>query len=140
MWLPVLVGTVATVVAIPLSLVMFDAAGVEGLAIASTLVMWLYTIALALIWGHRRSDRWRPLATTVVRSLPLALVAALLIRVLNASLAPSGALGALLMAVVSLAVLVTVLVLGGRLLRLEESRWGWWRRANEREADPDAPA
>ncbi|HEY3427912.1 MAG TPA: murein biosynthesis integral membrane protein MurJ [Acidimicrobiia bacterium] len=139
MWLPVLVGTSATLAAIPLSFVMFDAAGVEGLAIASSLVMWLYTITLVLIWGHRRPDRWRPLVATVVRTLPLVLVAALLLRVLNASLAPPGALGAFAMAVLSLVLLVAVVGIGGRPLRLEESRPGWWRRSNEEEADPDAP-
>jgi putative peptidoglycan lipid II flippase len=139
MWLPVLVGTAATLAAIPLSFVMFDAAGVEGLAIASSLVMWLYTIALTLIWGHGRPDRWRPLVATAVRTLPLALVAALLIRVLNDSVAPPGALGAFVMAVLSLVLLVAVLGVGGRPLRLEESRPSWWRRANEQEADPDAP-
>lgn len=138
MWLPVLVGTMATAAAIPLSLTMFQANGIAGLAIASTIAMWLYTIALTAIWAHRRPDRWRPLAATVRRTLPLVLMAALLIRVLNDALATSGALAALFLIALSLVVLIAVFAVGGRSLRLEESKPSWWRRPNEPEADPDA--
>jgi putative peptidoglycan lipid II flippase len=140
MWLPVLVGTAATLTAIPLSLVMFDAAGIEGLALASSIVMWLYTIALTVFWALRRPDRWRSLVATLGRTLPLVVVAGMLIRLLNDALAPRGALAALLMTMVSLVVLISVFAVGGRLLRLEESRPGWWRRTNESETDPDVPA
>jgi putative peptidoglycan lipid II flippase len=160
MWLPVLVGTAATAAAIPLSLMMFEATGVAGLAIASSIVMWLYTIALVAIWAYRRPDRWRPLAATAGRTLPLVLMAAFLIRVLNDALATSGALAAFTMTAVSLVVLIAVFAVGGGPMRLEESKPGWWRNtplagsagtppnaalggetgtANEREADPDAP-
>ncbi|MGH9890768.1 MAG: murein biosynthesis integral membrane protein MurJ, partial [bacterium] len=139
MWIPVAIGTGSTVVAIPLSFVLFDTAGVEGLALASSTVMWLYTIALALLWAYRRPDRWRPLLSIVARSLPLALVAAVLIRVLNDALAPPGALGALFMAVASLAVLISSFALGGRPLRLDEAKPSWWRGPSEPETDPDAP-
>ena len=139
MWLPVLVGTAATAAAIPLSLMIFEAIGVAGLAIASSIVMWLYTIALTALWAHRRPDRWRPLAATVGRTLPLAVVAGLLIRLLNDALAPRGALAALLMTVVSLVVLISVFGVGGRTLRLEEAKPDWWRRTNESDAGPDAP-
>ncbi|HEX5721275.1 MAG TPA: murein biosynthesis integral membrane protein MurJ [Acidimicrobiia bacterium] len=160
MWLPVLVGTAATAGAIPLSLMMFEASGVAGLAIASSIVMWLYTIALTAIWAYRRPDRWRPLAATLGRTLPLALAAAGLIRVLNGAVAAPGTLAALFMTAVSLVVLIAVFAVGGRPLRLEESRPGWWRdtplagsagtppnaalggetgTANEPETDPDAP-
>ena len=160
MWLPVLVGTAATAAAIPLSLMMFEATGVAGLAIASSIVMWLYTIALTAIWAHRRPDRWRPLAATLGRTLPVSLAAAVLIRVLNGAVAAPGTLAALFMTAVSLVVLIAVFAVGGRPLRLEESRPGWWRdtslagsagtppnsalggetgTANESETDPDAP-
>jgi putative peptidoglycan lipid II flippase len=160
MWLPVLVGTAATAAAIPLSLMMFEATGVAGLAIASSIVMWLYTIALVAIWAYRRPDRWRPLAATAGRTLPLVLMAAFLIRVLNDALATSGALAAFTMTAVSLVVLIAVFAVGGGPMRLEESKPGWWRNtplagsagtppnaalggetgtANEREADPDVP-
>ncbi|MGH8959517.1 MAG: murein biosynthesis integral membrane protein MurJ, partial [Acidimicrobiia bacterium] len=88
MWLPVLVGTAATLAAIPLSFVLFDAVGVEGLALASSIVMWLYTIGLTALWAYRRPDRLRPLTSTLGRTLPLAVVAGLLIRVVNDALAP----------------------------------------------------
>ena len=139
MWLPVLVGTTATLIAIPLSLVMFDAAGIGGLALASSIVMWLYTIALTTFWARRRPDRWRPLVATLGRTLPLAVVAGLLIRLLNDALAPRGALAALLMTVVSLVVLISVFGVGGRTLHLEEAKPDWWRRTNESDAGPDAP-
>ncbi|HKZ20893.1 MAG TPA: murein biosynthesis integral membrane protein MurJ [Acidimicrobiia bacterium] len=160
MWLPVLVGTAATVGAIPLSLSLFEATGVAGLAIASSIVMWLYTIALIVIWAQGRPDRWRPLAATVGRTLPLMLVAALFIRVVNDALATPDALAALVMIAVSLVVLIAVFAVGGRPLRLEESTPGWWRdthlagsagtnpnlslggetgTASEPEVDPDAP-
>ena len=139
MWVPVLVGTAATLAAIPLSLWMFRTTGVAGLAIASSIVMWLYTVALALIWASRRPDRLRPLAAIVGRTLPLALVAALLIRLINDLLPAPGALAALLMTAASLVILIAVFAWGGRTLRLEESKPDWWRRTNEPEADPDAP-
>jgi putative peptidoglycan lipid II flippase len=138
MWLPVLVGTAATIVAIPLSLGLFEWWGIEGLALSSSLVMWLYTIALGAIWAHRRPERIRPLIATFARTLPLALLVAFLLRILNQATNPPGALGALLMVVVSLAVLVAVFVLGGRPLRLEEAKPRWWRSANDAGADPDA--
>jgi hypothetical protein len=122
--------------------------------------MWLYTIALVAIWAYRRPDRWRPLAATAGRTLPLVLMAAFLIRVLNDALATSGALAAFTMTAVSLVVLIAVFAVGGGPMRLEESKPGWWRNtplagsagtppnaalggetgtANEREADPDVP-
>lgn len=140
MWLPVLVGTGATLVAIPASLILFDAVGVAGLALASSAVMWIYTIALVTSWGSRRPERWRPLLVAIARSLPLAVVAALLVRVLNDALVPSGPMGALFMTVASLVVVIFVFVIGGRSLRLQQSRPVWWRRApSDSEPDLDAP-
>lgn len=58
MWLPVITGTVATLVAIPVTLLLFDMQGLQGIAIASTSVMWAYTISLTISWtrGDRRTD------------------------------------------------------------------------------------
>ncbi len=53
MWVPVGVGTAATAVAIPLYLWLFDLAGVKGLALASTLSIGIYSIALAAVWYVR---------------------------------------------------------------------------------------
>lgn len=140
MWLPVLVGTGATAVAVPASLALFDAVGVMGLAIASSAVMWIYTITLTASWASGSPDRWRPLVSAFARSLPLAVVAALLVRVLNDTLAPRGPLGAFFMTAASLVVVVSVFGVGGPPLGLEESSPSWWRRTSTDSAtNPDAP-
>jgi len=59
MWTPVIVGTVATVIAVPLYISLTDSFGIEGVALASVLSLGLYTTALALLWyrgvdGHAR--------------------------------------------------------------------------------------
>ena len=51
MWVPVGIGTAATVVAIPTWLMLHDAYGVEGFALASTAVMVLYAVGLLIAWG-----------------------------------------------------------------------------------------
>jgi putative peptidoglycan lipid II flippase len=53
MWVPVVTGTIATVVAVPLYIALKEPLGVEGLALASTLAVTTYTIALALVWVRR---------------------------------------------------------------------------------------
>ena len=57
MWLPVLIGTGATVVAIPATLLAADRWGAAGVAGASTAVMWVYTAAMALAWFASASSR-----------------------------------------------------------------------------------
>ncbi|MFQ5967747.1 MAG: lipid II flippase MurJ, partial [Acidimicrobiia bacterium] len=56
MWTPVLIGTTATLVAIPLMVWLSqpDMMGVTGLALASSLAILGYAFALALVW-HRRN-------------------------------------------------------------------------------------
>lgn len=51
MWVPVGVGTVATAVAIPTWLILYDRLGVEGFALASTLIMTAYALGLLMAWG-----------------------------------------------------------------------------------------
>jgi putative peptidoglycan lipid II flippase len=50
MWSPVLIGTAGTALAIPLSIGLHQRMGLAGLALASTVVMWLYALALGLAW------------------------------------------------------------------------------------------
>jgi putative peptidoglycan lipid II flippase len=51
MWTVVGIGTVGTLIAIPIWLGLHSAMGVEGFALASTLVMTAYAIALLVAWG-----------------------------------------------------------------------------------------
>lgn len=51
MWTPVLIGTFFTLLAIPVWLVLYDLRGVEGFAMASSLVMTAYAAALIVAWG-----------------------------------------------------------------------------------------
>ena len=53
MWAPVVVGTLATVAAIPIYWVLDNALGVDGLALASTVAITLYTAVLAVMWYRR---------------------------------------------------------------------------------------
>jgi len=77
MWTPVLVGTVFSLVAIPIWLGLYDLMGVEGFALASTLVMIGYALGLLVAWGY--DSGWaavRRLAPVFVRSMLSAGVAA----------------------------------------------------------------
>jgi putative peptidoglycan lipid II flippase len=69
MWLPVLIGTAATAVAIPLTLILVDAQGLKGIAVASTVVMWCYTIALAICWAKGQVRDKAPLLGVLARLL-----------------------------------------------------------------------
>jgi peptidoglycan biosynthesis protein MviN/MurJ (putative lipid II flippase) len=52
--------------------------GVEGLALASSIAITLYTTALAVIWYRRTGWSYaRPVAVTSLRNLPLAAAAGL---------------------------------------------------------------
>jgi putative peptidoglycan lipid II flippase len=78
MWRVVLIGTVGTLVAIPVWLGLYDVMGVEGFALASTLVMTAYAIALLVAWGL--DSGWAPvraLVPSLLRGLAAAAVAAL---------------------------------------------------------------
>ncbi|MDP2622501.1 MAG: lipid II flippase MurJ, partial [Actinomycetota bacterium] len=76
MWAPVLIGTLATVAAVPMYWALNDALGVEGLALASSLAITLYTAGLAIVWYRRTSPKeLRPVARTLAGNLPLAAAA-----------------------------------------------------------------
>ncbi|HEX6220443.1 MAG TPA: murein biosynthesis integral membrane protein MurJ, partial [Acidimicrobiia bacterium] len=52
MWTPVLIGTAFSLIAIPVWLVLYDVMGVEGFALASTLVMVGYALGMLVAWGY----------------------------------------------------------------------------------------
>ena len=72
MWTPVIIGTVTTVVAIPLYFMLTDAFGIRGVAVASVLSLLLYTGTLALVWyqGREGRARLRQVLGTAGRAIP----------------------------------------------------------------------
>jgi len=79
MWTPVIVGTAATVAAVPLYVILQNTFGIRGVALASTLVLGIYTAILASVWygegdGPRRV---RALATQLGRGIPPAVIGGL---------------------------------------------------------------
>jgi putative peptidoglycan lipid II flippase len=79
MWRVVLIGTAGTLVAIPVWLGLYATMGVEGFALASTLVMTAYAVALLVAWGLDAG--WGPvraLVPSLLRGLLAAGVAVLL--------------------------------------------------------------
>jgi putative peptidoglycan lipid II flippase len=77
MWRVVLIGTVGTLIAIPVWLGLYSAMGIEGFALASTLVMTAYAVALLVAWGL--DSGWSPvrsLVPSILRGLIAAAVAA----------------------------------------------------------------
>lgn len=79
MWRVVLIGTVGTLLAIPVWLGLHSRMGVEGFALASTLVMTAYAVALLVAWGIDAG--WAPvraLVPSLLRGLVAAGLAALL--------------------------------------------------------------
>jgi putative peptidoglycan lipid II flippase len=128
MWLPVMIGTSATAVAIPLTLVMAGWLRTAGVALASSSMIWLYTAALTGAWGIGQRHRIGGVLDALVRGLPAALAGAAAGRLLADRL-PDQTAGQAAMA----GVLTTVVVLatyGGiaRLLGLVEVDPRNWRR------------
>jgi putative peptidoglycan lipid II flippase len=77
MWTPVVVGTLFSIVAIPTWLGLYSVMGVNGFALASTLVMIGYALGLLVAWGF--DSGWGPvrrLAPAFLRSMVAAAVAA----------------------------------------------------------------
>ena len=63
MWAPVVIGTLSTAVAIPIYWGLYEAMGIDGLALASTLSILVYTMALAVVWyGRTGWEHAAPLA------------------------------------------------------------------------------
>jgi putative peptidoglycan lipid II flippase len=75
MWAPVVIGTVATAVAFPVYWLLQAQMGVNGLALASSIAITLYTIALGAEW-YRRTG-WEHLSPVIVTGAKTAVPAAL---------------------------------------------------------------
>ncbi|MBW3667548.1 MAG: murein biosynthesis integral membrane protein MurJ [Actinobacteria bacterium] len=93
MWTPVLVGTLFTMVAIPVWLWLYDLMGVEGFALASTLVMSGYAVGMLLAWGY--DSGWQAVRSSLPamgRGAICAGAAALLARPLVEALFDAGEL------------------------------------------------
>lgn len=91
MWTPVMIGTAFSVAAIPAWLGLYDVMGVEGFALASTLVMVGYALAMLVAWGF--DSGWAAvgrLAPAFVRGMFSAAVAGGLGLLLVNRLLPDG--------------------------------------------------
>ena len=76
MWTPVIVGTAATVLAVPAYIIFKELMGIQGIALASTISIAVYTIVLGAIWIDRTGSHvLAGFAQTLVRALVPALVA-----------------------------------------------------------------
>lgn len=76
MWTPVAVGSVATVLAVPVYWLMQRSFGLEGVAAASVISLGTYTLALSVLWYRDSSHRgrWVQILDGAGRALPLAVV------------------------------------------------------------------
>ncbi len=74
MWTPVAIGTAASLLVVPLYLVLHDRFGLEGVAVASTLGLGIYAVALVARWYGEPDHRHRLglVAAGPMRSVPLA--------------------------------------------------------------------
>lgn len=77
MWTPVIIGSIATVVAVPGYFFMEDRYGIEGVALASVLALGGYTAALLVVWYSPPQARegFRVVLRSAARAMPLAVPA-----------------------------------------------------------------
>jgi putative peptidoglycan lipid II flippase len=121
MWTPVIVGTAASVLAVPLYFTLQREFGIEGVALASTLALGAYTATLTILWYREpdHSRRWRPVLDAAARAIPLAVLggaAAYLVSAGFAAVLPDGFLSALLVLLVGTAAFAAVALGTGSLL------------------------
>ncbi len=91
MWTPVGVGTAVTVVSIPIWLALRNAAGAEGMALASTLGMTLYALGLLAAWWRDSGPGGvRGLIPVTLRGVVAAATAGVLGRLVSHSLLADG--------------------------------------------------
>lgn len=128
MWLPVLVGTAATVVAVPATLMAADRWGAEGVAAASTAVMWGYTIAMAGAWFIGSSLRRSSLLDALARGVVPAIAGGVAGRWVARQLAFDSIGMAVLTAAITAAVVVVVYGAMARLFGFSEANPKEWRR------------
>ncbi len=73
MWTPVIIGTVATILAVPVYFLLVDALGFRGVALASVLSLGAYTAALFTVWYRPADARrgFRSVLESAGRAIPL---------------------------------------------------------------------
>jgi putative peptidoglycan lipid II flippase len=128
MWLPVLIGTGATVVAIPATLMAADRWGAEGVAAASTAVMWGYTVAMAVAWFMGSDQRRSSLLDALARGVVPAVASGVAGRWVAQQLAFDSIGMALLTAAMTATMVVVVYGALARLFRFAEANPSEWRR------------
>jgi putative peptidoglycan lipid II flippase len=87
MWLPVGIGTAVTLVAIPVFVVAARGLGASGIALASTISVGLYAVAIAVAWFRAEPGDLRPFLLTVARVAVMSSFAGLAALALAAGLA-----------------------------------------------------
>lgn len=121
MWMPVGVGTAVTVLAVPLTIALGSRFGTTGVAAASSLVIWIYTLTLASRWTTGSADRsLRRLLGPIIPALAIAAPAAAGGRLVVDALGGSDPVSALPALIGGMATVVLLLVFGGRLLNVPE--------------------
>jgi putative peptidoglycan lipid II flippase len=128
MWLPVLIGTGATLVAIPATLLSADRWGAEGVAAASTTVIWAYTAAMALAWFSGSDNRRFSLLDALARGAVPAVAAGWAGRFVSQQLSIDSIGAALATAAVTALAVVIVYLAVARLFRFTEADPRGWRQ------------
>jgi putative peptidoglycan lipid II flippase len=137
MWTPVVIGTIFTVLAIPVWLVAREQYGTKGMAMASSIVMTGYALVMLIAWWR---DAGPTEVTPLMRSMGRALIAATVAAVtgwavVRAMTGDSSSIGEDLVAIVSGSVTVVgVFMLLTVLLRSTE--WGELRDRGQRPSGP----
>ena len=73
MWTPVVVGTAATIAAVPLYVILQNTFGLRGVALASTLALAIYTGILGAVW-YTDTARLREVLYQAGRAIPLTVI------------------------------------------------------------------
>ena len=129
MWVPVVIGTAATVVAIPVYFGLSAAFNIRGVALASVISLSLYTAGLAREWYRRTGTaELAGVVDSLIRAVPLAVVGGLAAWA-GAWLAglvidPAGFIGSVIALVAGAATSGAVALLGGSALHDLETRRG----------------
>ncbi len=135
MWVPVVIGTIFTVAAIPLWLSLYSSRGVEGFALASTATMVAYALSMLLAWGS--DSGWgavRALTPAFVKGLVAAAVAGAVGTPIVGALTPDGTLSfvtAVGVAVAGSVITLALFVGVSAVLRSRELREVMRRRSEE---------
>jgi len=78
MWTPVVIGSAATVLAVPLFIALESGFGLDGVALSSTVALGGYTVALGAAWYRRREpgSRFGAVLDTTGRAVPVTVAGA----------------------------------------------------------------